>query len=617
MSSTPILGIDLGTTNSAVGIVEAGFPLVLADTDQKRTTPSTVFFPVDKDELPLVGRAAERAGSTNPERCIRSTKRLIGRSYSSLSLADHEAFPQKLAKGPDDEVLILLDDATHTTAEEVATLILRHMHTLAALALEVAENELTRVVITVPAYFNNNQRAATKRAAEAAGLAVERMINEPTAAALAYGLESLSDDHHVAVYDLGGGTFDLSILRMKGDFFEVIATAGDTQLGGDDLDNAIAEHLCREWNLDSSSLSVTQQSQLRSAARQAKERLAQESESPIRLPFFRDQESFSYDLQRDTLEKIADPFLTKTHTLCRQAIAEAEQKGLSKINHVLLVGGSTKLPLLRTRAAEWFGLDPDLSQNPDEAIALGAGIQGGILSGSVRDVVLVDVTPLSLGIETYGGLMNVLIPRNSTIPVKAGEMFTNAVANQSHTVIRVLQGEREMAKDNWQLGEVRVPLPAAPKGQARVGVQFSIDRNGMLEVLARDVAAYERDEAESDHILMLESTAVDVADEKVEKMVSESIDYAFDDMNERIWTEAAHKADELLPAVEEALKGFATLLSDDEINTIRAAAADVSSIRQAKTHDANALKQANQKLDQATEALAAKVVDAAMDEAFG
>ncbi len=397
----------------------------------------------------------------------------------------------------------------------------------------------------------------------------------------------------------------------------MIATAGDTQLGGDDLDKAVAEHLLAEWNLIATNLDGTQQSQLRSAARQAKESLAQEPEVPIRLPFFHEQQSYSADLSREALETLADPFLSKTHTLCRQAIAEAKQKGLNAIDHVILVGGSTKLPLLRTRAAEWFGLEPDLSQNPDEAIALGAGIQGGILSGSVRDVVLVDVTPLSLGIETYGGLMNVLIPRNSTIPVKAGEMFTNAVANQPHTVIRVLQGEREMAKDNWQLGEVRVPLPAAPKGQARVGVQFSIDRNGMLEVLARDVAAHERGDSDSDHMLILESTAVDVADEKVEQMVSESIDYAFDDMKERIWTEAAHKADELLPAVEEALAGFAKLLSPDEISSIRAAAEEVKAIREAETHDAHALKQANQKLDQATEALAAKVVDAAMGEAFG
>lgn len=600
MNEELIIGIDLGTTHSLVGVVDSGFPIVLADEKGERLLPSCVSWPVGRG--PLVGSEAMRARLLSPGRTVTSIKRFMGRTFADLSLAEREETAYPLVPGSRGEILVALDEKTLVTPEEVSALILGRLKETAEAALETT---VSRAVVTVPAYFNHSQREATRRAAELAGLTVERILNEPTAAALAYGLDRLGESATVAVYDLGGGTFDLSVLQMREGFFEVIATAGDTRLGGDDLDLVLARHLAGEIGLVD--LSESEEATLRARAREAKEALSTEERIVVRLPFFRGETSYEVEVSRERFEKLALPLIDRTGPICRRAFAEAAEKGASAVEKLILVGGSTRIPLVRSKLKEWFGLDPDLSQHPDEAVALGAAIQAGMLCGRVRQILLVDVTPLSLGIETFGGLMNVIIPRNSTIPVKAGELFTNAVDGQASMAIRVLQGERELAKDNWLLGEVVVPFTPGPKGSARVGVQFAINRNGILEVLARDTATGE------DHVLEIRDAAVDVEDEAVERMISESIDYAFDDMNERVWTEAKFKSEELLPAVAGALELVGDRLDDDERIAIAGAAERVRELLEAETHDATELKRANAALDEATQTLAALLVEAAFE----
>lgn len=598
MNEALIIGIDLGTTNSLVGVVDSGFPLVLADRDGDRLTPSCVSWPAAG--APLVGKEAFRSRMISPGRTVSSIKRFIGRTFSDLTTQEREdaAFP--LVAGRHDEILVAIDPETLLPPEEISALILARLKEIAEEALEMP---VSRAVITVPAYFNNTQREATKRAAELAGLTVERIINEPTAAALAYGLDKLEESATVAVYDLGGGTFDLSILQMRDGFFEVISTAGDTRLGGDDLDRVIARHFAATLALGE--LSPGEEATLFARAREVKEALSTEESVIARFPFFRGSESFELEMTRAALEKLLAPVIERTLPIARRAFTEAANKGVGEVERLILVGGSTRIPLVREKLQEWFGLVPDISQHPDESVALGAAIQAGMLCGRIRQIILVDVTPLSLGIETFGGLMNVIIARNSTIPVKAGELFTNAVDHQESMAIRVLQGERELARDNWLLGEVTVPFTAGPKGSARVGVQFAIDRNGILEVLARDTLTGE------DHVLEIRNAAVDVDDEAVERMVSESIDFAFDDMNERIWTEAKLKSEELLPAVSEALSQVGHLVPAEDLAAIEVAAAGVRTALADESHDAGALKSANAALDEATQTLAAILVEAA------
>ncbi|MDF1739362.1 MAG: Hsp70 family protein [Verrucomicrobiales bacterium] len=600
MEEDLIIGIDLGTTNSLIGVVDSGFPIILADEEKERLTPSSVSYLPDGKIL--VGRESSRVRTLHPTRSIDSVKRFMGRPASDLTAEELDSSLLTFKKGEADELSIKIDEELSVTPVEVSAEILKRLKRIAEDALET---EVHRAVITVPAYFNNSQREATKLAAEKAGLSVARIINEPTAAALAYGLDKSDEHSTIAVYDLGGGTFDLSVLQLKEGLFEVISTAGDTRLGGDDFDGAIADFIRTELNLDE--LTDAESVTISAAAREAKESLSTAETHMIRLPFLRDGESFELEMTRDQLESILTPILKRTRAICERAFAEAANKGAKAIDHLILVGGSTRTPLVQRKLKEWFELEPNISQHPDEAIALGAAIQAGMLCGRIRQVILVDVTPLSLGIETFGGLMNVIIPRNSTIPTKAGEMFTNAVDHQKSMAIRVLQGERELAKDNWLLGEVAVPFTPGAKGKARVGVQFSIDSDGILEVLARDT------ETGEDHLLEIRNAAVDVDDEKVEKMVSESIDYAFDDMNERILVEARMKSAELLPAVESALEQIADRLSPEEVQSIKEAADAVQSLIDSETSDANALKAANRNLDEATQTLAAALVEAAFD----
>ncbi|MFM2178733.1 MAG: hypothetical protein RL015_2831 [Verrucomicrobiota bacterium] len=581
-TSSPILGIDLGTTHSLVGVVDSGFPILLADEQGQRLTPSAVNYAADGSLI--VGAAALRKRALEPKRTVTSVKRLIGRRGGEGDWQPPYSL-RELGVSP----------------IEVSAEILKR---LKAIAERTLEQSVSRAVITVPAYFNDAQRNATKQAGELAGLTVERIVSEPTAAALAYGLDKLGERQKIAVYDLGGGTFDISVLEMREGVFQVLSTAGDTQLGGDDIDRAIVD-----WLAEGASGNSALESQATPAAEAAKKRLSNEESTRIELPFFDGTNSLSVELTRAEFEKLIRPLVERTRAHCLRALSDAGVK-TEELDAVILVGGSTRIPLVRRYVAEIFGREPDISQNPDEAVALGAVIQAGILSGSLKNVLLLDVTPLSLGIETFGGLMNTIIPRNTTIPCKAGEMFTNAVANQQDMLIRVLQGERELAKDNWELGRVIVPFPPGPKGSARVGVQFAIDANGILQVLARDTTT------NTDTVLEIQNTAVDVDDERVEQMIAESVEHAFEDMNERVWTEAKLKAEELLPAVDAALTQFGDAVSEEERRVIEVAAASVRTLLNGSEHDAKALKAANTALDDATQELAVRLVERAMEESL-
>lgn len=554
---------------------------MLANEEGKRITPSAVW--IGKDGSVEVGAKALRRRAIEPDRVVTSVKRLMGRRW------DEVAEEPGVERGADGGVRVL-----GKTPEEISAEILRELKRIAEWRMGV---EISKAVITVPAYFNDGQRAATKRAGEMAGLEVVRILNEPTAAALAYGLDKLEEKSRVAVYDLGGGTFDLSILEMQDGVFQVLATHGDTRLGGDDLDRAIAEKVLGGTEV--------RDARIVAEAERVKVVLSGMEETVFRVPFVDGMKSVETVVARGDLEKWAAPWIGRTLKHSRQAMADAGLKA-EDLDAVVLVGGSTRIPAVRRAVGELFGKEPDVSQHPDEAIALGATIQAGVLDGSLRKVVLLDVTPLSLGIETFGGLMNVLIPRNTTIPCKAGEMFTNAADGQRSMKVRVLQGEREMARDNWELGSFEVGFEPAAKGQARVGVQFRIDENGLLEALARDIATGK------DTVVRIESAAVDVDDAAVEKMVGESVEYAFEDMAERVFTEARLKAEELLPAVEMVLSQG--LAEEEERREIEDAAAAVRAALAGGA--ANPLKAAVQRLDAATEALAARLVEKAMDEAL-
>ncbi len=588
MTGELILGIDLGTTQSAVGAVESGFPILLADADGRRITPSAVWF--GADGAVEVGRKALRRRTVEPGRVVTSVKRLMGRRHG-----EEREFCVPMERAADGGVKVL-----GRSPEEVSAEILKELKRIAETRLE---REASKAVITVPAYFNDAQRAATKRAGELAGLEVLRILSEPTAAALAYGLDKLGERSRVAVYDLGGGTFDLSVLEMQDGVFQVLATRGDTRLGGDDLDLALARGLAPDFD----TLDAAAKVRLLDEAERVKRALSERESETFRAPFYDGSRSLETAVTRAQLETLAKPLVARTLTCCRQALSDAGT-GVAELDAVVLVGGSTRIPAVRRAVAELFGREPDLSQHPDEAVALGATIQAGVLGGTMRRMVLLDVTPLSLGVETFGGLMNVIIPRNTTIPCKAGEMFTNAATGQTSMRVRVLQGEREMARDNWELGNFEVPFEPMPKGQARVGVQFRIDENGILEVLARDVGTGR------DTVVEIRNAAVDVDDAAVEKMVGESVEHAFDDMAERIFTEARLKAEELLPAVAQALADAGDLVAAGERQEIEQAAAAVREALAAGLP--NPLKAAVQRLDKATEAFAAALVERAMEEAL-
>ncbi len=587
-----IVGIDLGTTNSLIGVMEAGFPILIADADGERLTPSVVYFPAEGE--PICGHPAARMRVLDPENTIYSAKRFIGRRHGEE--ADDVSYQVAGAAGAPVRILAR---GRELAPEDVSAEVLKKLRADAERAME---GTVTRAVITVPAYFNDAQRNATKAAGELAGFTVERIINEPTAAALAYGLDKLKDRSKIAVFDLGGGTFDISLLELNQGVFQVLATNGDTHLGGDDIDAALLEHLVNATGGGEKVRVPEVIARLRAAAISAKHRLSSELQVEVVVPFLDGEQSASCVVTRGDLDRLAAPVLERTRTHCRRVLADARLK-TEDLDEVILVGGQTRMPLVRELVREIFGREPNTTQNPDEAVAIGATIQAGILSGAVQNVVLLDITPLSLGIETFGGLMNVIIPRNSTIPCKAGEMFTNAVRGQQTMLIKVLQGERELARDNWTLGQFELEFEPATKGKARVGVQFEIDASGILHVLARDTAT-------GMQTVVPMSSAVDVSDEAVEKMLEDSLEHAFEDMSARVFTEAKLKADEMLPAVQHALKQAGDGLTDEERARIDRAVLEVE--RCVILGAAPPLKSATAELDEATQRLATLLLERAM-----
>ena len=624
-----IVGIDLGTTNSAVAIVDSGFPIVLADKSGRRTIPSVVRY---EEAGALVGEAAKRGQSAAPASTIYSVKRFIGRRFREC---EDDARSVNYAITADKQGGALVNSGGRSfSPAQVSSEILKHLKQSAEKALG---EEVSRAVITVPAYFNDAQRQATIEAGKLAGLEVERILNEPTAAALAYGLDKLADRAKIAVYDLGGGTFDLSILELTEGTFQVLATNGDTRLGGDDVDLRLAEWLAAKAAESGGgsvkTLRLEAKSRIREAAEKAKIQLSQTEEFEVLIPFLTPGFSFQHTVARRDLERLARPVIEKTKLPCRRALADAKI-AVADLDRVILVGGQTRMPLLRRLVGEWFecaefesapgelrvgedfhrpdGPALDTSQHPDEAVALGAAVQGAILAGDLAKVLLLDVTPLSLGIETFGGLMNVIIPRNSTIPVKAGETFTTVVDRQREMLIHLLQGEREKAKDNWSLGKFAIKFDQAPRGVPRVGVQFEIDANGVLRVLARDIRTGKEKTQKV-------QSAVNVDDAKVQQMVEESVHFALEDLAERRWIEACLKAREIVQATAQALQSCGEELEESERREIQQALQAVRQTLQSEGSQQSAgdwktLQKQTQSLDERTRRLAELQMQKAMEE---
>ena len=539
-----IIGIDLGTTNSVVAVMEGGEPVVIPSAEGNRTTPSVVAF-TDKDER-LVGQVAKRQAITNPENTVFSIKRFMGRRYSEVD-EEMKMVPYEVIEEGDDVRVVAR--GKKYSPPEISAMILQKLKQAAE---DYLGETIERVVVTVPAYFNDSQRQATKDAGKIAGLKVERIINEPTAAALAYGLDRQADEK-IAVYDFGGGTFDISILEVGDGVVEVKATNGDTHLGGDNLDQRIIEWIVDEFKKDQG-VDLAQDrmalQRLKEAAEKAKIELSSVSETEINLPFITADQAgpkhLSLKLSRSKFEQLVEELLERTIEPCKQALKDANMKA-GEIDEVVLVGGSTRIPRVQELVTEQFAKEPHRGVNPDEVVAIGAAIQAGVLAGEVDNVLLLDVTPLSLGIETLGSVTTVLIPRNTTIPTRKSEVFSTASDNQTSVEIHVLQGEREMAGDNRTLGKFHlVGIPTAPRGVPQVEVTFDIDANGILNVSAKDLGT-----GKEQKITVTSSSGL--APEEVDNMVEEATTHADEDKLRREAIDARNQLDSIIYQTEKVL----------------------------------------------------------------